>query len=330
MKSLYSFLKLFCFLYLTANAGFSQIAKTNIVEHFTNTSCSVCANNNAGYYSTINSSSNTIHISFHPSSPYTSDFFNQQNMAENDARTNFYGVYGSTPRLVVNGLVISGSTLSTTLNAQSAATTNYSFEITQTTILADSFVVKAVITKLAADTTTNALLFLGVNEDTIVRTTNNGETVHYNVFRKTLTNIAGNAIALPTAVGDSFVLTVGYRASASWQLDQLRTVGVLQANNKAVINSAESNNNINTTAVFLIDAQVYENILFPNPSPDMVFWKAKLVSLQIYSELGAMLYQNKELEQINSVSIADLPKGIHIAKMTTKEGAVYLQKIIKQ
>ena len=44
-------------------------------------------------------------------------------------------------------------------------------------------------------------MFLGVAEDTINQLTNNGEAVHYNVFRKALTSVTGAEIDLPLVIG---------------------------------------------------------------------------------------------------------------------------------
>ena len=85
----------------------SQVPKKTIVEHFTNTKCSICASRNPGFYTNLNNQPGVLHLAIHPSSPYNGCQLYQQNSSENDARTNYYGVYGGTPRLVINGSVIS-------------------------------------------------------------------------------------------------------------------------------------------------------------------------------------------------------------------------------
>src|SRR5690606_21633741 len=100
---------------------------------------------------------------------------------------------------------------------------------------------EVVIKKIAEDDITDALLFVGAVEDTIYQTTNNGETIHYDVFRKTLTAIGGNTISMPIMVGDSVVFNLEYEPGINWQRDQLRSIGILQEINKNVINSARSN-----------------------------------------------------------------------------------------
>jgi hypothetical protein len=82
------------------------VPQTAIVNHFTNSRCGVCANRNPGFYTNLRQQTNTLHIAFHPSSPYSTCVFSIENPSENDDRTNFYGIYGGTPRLVINGNVI--------------------------------------------------------------------------------------------------------------------------------------------------------------------------------------------------------------------------------
>lgn len=88
---------------------FAQVPRNIIVEHFTNTKCSVCASRNPGFQTNLNAHPDVRQISIHPSSPYSTCLLSQQNTVDNDARTNYYGVYGGTPRLVINGTVISAS-----------------------------------------------------------------------------------------------------------------------------------------------------------------------------------------------------------------------------
>jgi len=87
----------------------AQISQKVIAEHFTNTKCSVCASRNPGLIQNFVSNPDVLHISIHPSSPYATCIFNQHNKTENDDRTKYYGLYGSTPRLAINGNVQASS-----------------------------------------------------------------------------------------------------------------------------------------------------------------------------------------------------------------------------
>ncbi|MFM9945161.1 MAG: T9SS type A sorting domain-containing protein [Bacteroidia bacterium] len=329
MKQLKTFI-LIAFLTTSIGSIKAQIKRTSVVEHFTNTSCSVCAANNNSIYSSINSQAGTLHISFHPSSPYTSDFFNQQNKTENDNRTHFYSLYGSTPKVAVNGVAISYSNLKSTLTEQASATTNFSFVIVQKKIKADSFAARVVIRKLAADTLSKALLFLGVAEDTIVKTTNNGETNHFNVFRKALTQIGGNSMSLPPGVGDSIVFTFGYKAVNGWNTDRLQVIGILQKTNKAVINSVKSvNQNSKPAGIFSGGTKTFSQFIYPNPFNKTIETTVDLNEFSIYNQLGKLVYtQSAILTSHTVVDLSHLPSGIYYLK-AKRNNVQMVQKLVK-
>ena len=115
----------------------SQVLKVPIVEHFTNSNCSICAANNSTVYNALDNNPSALHISFFPSSPYSSCFFSMQNPVDNDARTNFYGLYGSTPKLTVNGIQTSLSATNMTLQNLATETSAFMMEIKQTFITTD-------------------------------------------------------------------------------------------------------------------------------------------------------------------------------------------------
>lgn len=109
-KSCFMLLALLFQLALTTQMNAQMVAKKVIVEHFTNSRCGVCASKNPSLFTNLTSHPDILHISYHPSSPYSSCVFSQSNPAENDSRTNFYGIFGGTPRIVIQGDVISSST----------------------------------------------------------------------------------------------------------------------------------------------------------------------------------------------------------------------------
>lgn len=311
---------------VTINA---QVKRTSVVEHFTNTSCSVCAANNNSIHNSINSVSGTLHISIHPSSPYTSDVFNQQNKAENDNRTHFYGIFGSTPRVVVNGTSISYSNLKAALIEQSSSNTNFSIKIYHIKINSDSFLSRTVIHKLANDTISKALLFLGVTEDTILQTTNNGETKHYNVFRKALTQVIGNSIYLPLGIGDSIVTTIGYKSAEIWDNNRLNIIGILQQNNKTLINSAKSiNQNGGTASITNFGLKSKTQIVSPNPFLHFIEITDGVSEISIYNHLGKLVY-TQTTDNSSKINLSQLPAGIYFIKV--RHDNIWLtQKIVKQ
>ncbi len=311
---------------LQANA---QVPQTTIVEHFTNTSCGVCAGTNGTIYTTLQNYNSALHISFHPSAPYTSDFFSQQNKAENDGRTNYYGIFGATPRLVLNGVSTTSGSLNAGLSNTNSLTSNFSIQLTQVQFGTDSFTVDCIIKKVAADTNTTAMLFTATAEDTVNQATNNGETVHYNVFRKTLSAITGNTITLPTTIGDSIVQTYNYKAGAAWTTTH--AIAILQKSNKAVINSAKSINSKYVTTPNNLQNSIVatNNLLYPNPAINSIVISELAASkIEIYTLNGVLAFSKTNVPAKQTIDISSMPSGIYNAYITNANGN-FVQKIIK-
>ena len=316
-----------CCLLFHFHETIAQVTRTNIVEHFTNTSCSICASRNPNIHNAIKSNPGTLHISFHPSVPYTSDFFNKQNKVENDERTIFYDVFYGTPVVVLNGVDINDNQLPNLL-AQST-TSNFSIKVIQSKVTSDSFDVKTIIKKVAADNLNSALLFLGALEDTIQQSTNNGEKTHYNVFRKSLTNATGNTISLPELIGDSVVHNFSYKAGSEWQVERLHTIGILQKFDRAVINSAKSVNvEPTTTSTKDKDSIVEKTVFYPNPFHTAIKTNLDLSNVKVYNCTGQVMMSKEFVLKDSSVDLSELPAGTYFVKGKT-ETEIFTQKIIK-
>lgn len=304
----------------------AQINKINIVEHFTNSNCSICASKNPAIYSTLGSNPNVLHITFHPSSPYASCVFSMANPTENDARTNFYNIYGGTPRLVVNGNVITTANLSSTLTNLNTSLTNYHVYATQQLITSDSILVNVVIKKIASDTMTQALLFVGAKQDTVIQITGNGESIHQDVFRKGLTNMNGNNINLPSNINDSTVFTISYSVAPTWTASRMQTIVIVQDLNKQVINSAESTN-IQSIPTTVHESNLEELKVYPNPSSENIFIQCnnqytayKIISLQ------GKLIANGNITN-NQISIVQISNGTYFLQLVSNGNSPLISKI---
>jgi hypothetical protein len=180
-------------------------------------------------------------------------------------------VYGGTPRLVVNGIVISNTSLGSSLNTASTHTTEFLVKASENMFSSDSVKVDVVITKVAANTASSALLFTGVVEDTISVLTANGEPRHYNVFRKALTSAAGNTITLPVNINDSVTFQFRYKIKNLWNSSRLSSVAILQhVTTKATYNAAKSTrSNGGTTGITSVNGNSIN--LYPNPANTLVY-----------------------------------------------------------
>lgn len=292
----------------------AQMLKTNIVEHFTNSNCSICASKNPGIFSDLSMHPNTLHIAYYPSSPYASCFFSMQNPIENDARTNYYGIFGSTPKLIVNGSLVTAANLATSLNSLDLDCSNYSITATQEFVLSDSVILNVKIKKVGSDTSTQASLFVGAIEDSVFQTTGNGESVHQDVFRKSLSIINGDLIALPQMLGDSVSMTYAYKIPANWNAQRMKGIAILQSiNTKFVLNAAKSSNIVSTPSTLQYVNQV-NNLIYPNPAKDFIFFReSNIDQIEIFSIEGNLLL--KQIKPNPSIQINELKSGLYLVKV---------------
>lgn len=302
-----------------------QVPKKVVVEHFTNTVCSICASKNPGFYTNLNSQSGVIHLAVHPSSPYSSCILNQHNVAENDARTNYYGVYGSTPRIVIQGSVIPSSAnynLASLFTPFLSQTTPASISIKQYKYGNDSIRSRIVIKTEAIHSLGTLKLFVALAEDTIFYNSPNGETKHFDVFRKSLTGATGVTITLPATVGDSVVYTMVSATHPAWVFQRIYTFAILQdASTKAVIQSesisAKSNSlytGIKSIAGLNKELQVYTY-------ERELYIKQQLLpsneTITIYNITGEIILTKAIESTMEVLNLNSLKTGIYFYAITT-------------
>lgn len=316
MKKLF-FLFGLSFAFMTAHA--QQVNQTVVVEHFTNTYCSTCASRNPGFFQNIRQYPQVFHLSYHPSSPYPQCPLNQHNKAENDARTNFYNIYGSTPRVVVNGEVKSSSA-----NYNSSALfDNYldsmsSFEVNSTlTRNLDSYTLRFTMKKVAASPLVAAHLYAALYEDTLFMTNANGEKNPVNVFRKTFEedpNFPNQALALPNAIGDSIVVSLSTSSKNSWNQDRMFAAVILQnGTNKALIQADVTKSSETLLSTNRISTPSLK--IFPNPVKSNSYLNLELEPLpyQILDAQGKTVQEGTIENQ--KILLASLRPGIYFLRV---------------
>jgi hypothetical protein len=307
----------------------AQIPKTTMVEHFTNSNCGVCAYNNPFIADTLNNFPDVIRIAFYPSSPYANCFFSMQNPIENDARTNFYGVYGGTPKLLVNGELTTLANLDSKLQAVALDSTSYKLRLTQEFIAMDSVWVRLMIKKIAPDFLVDALLFIGAAEDTVFQTTGNGESVHRDVFRKAMTNAIGDNILLPATVNDSVVFNFSYKVDTAWDANRMNSIAILQnIVDKKLINATLSNN-ISPVPNNVTGYTSSKIKLYPLPASDKLFiekWDA-FSQAQIFSMQGSLL--STLAVSGKSIDLSSISDGTYILKLSGDRNVVNARIVVK-
>jgi hypothetical protein len=300
----------------------AQVSKNMIVEHFTNTLCGVCANKNPGFNTNLNANPQVQRITINPSSPYASCFLSQQNAAQNDARANYYGVFGGTPKLVINGTPIPTSQ---NYNLSSMFTpfvsqTNFTINVKQFAVGVDSIRSEIIIKRIAAGGQTgNASLFAALVEDTVFGNGGNGELLHFNVMRRALFTSQGQIIALPMNVNDSLVLNKTENFNPVWNSNRMRTVAILQEEiTKLLIQSELSTvEQLSTTTSLTNQWNNNDIMVYPNPANNLITIKlgtGEMANFTISNQLGQEVMHGRLSEQKN-IDVSNLSEGIYTVKL---------------
>lgn len=332
MKNKHLLLSLFIVLFSTQEVS-SQVTKNIVLEQFTNTRCGVCANRNPGLFTNLNNNPEVLHLTVHPSSPYRNCVLNNHNGTENDARTNYYGIFGGTPRIVIQGKVVGASTnygSSAIFTEHQSQTSAIGINVETLKSNADSLVAKIVITAAADNTLGSLRLYAPAVEDTVFYNAPNGEKTHYNVFRKVLLD---ELTTVPATSGDSIVLYARVAQHADRDQNQMYVMAILQdANTKAVEQAAISTpirtKKDETATVKLIKNTDYS--FGPNPVRNVLTLdlKGSKGSIRLLNSYGQEVDASGE-ESLSTIDLGYLSEGIYWLQISTDKG-IATEKILKQ
>lgn len=306
----------------------SQVEKKVIIEHFTNSRCGVCASRNPAFYATLAEYPEVLHIAYHPSSPYSTCFFSQHNPSENDLRTNNYGIFGGTPRLVIQGEVapvqsplINPGQIEENLGGVS----DFSIAISKTELTVNSFKIRIDIKRESGNENEIVAVFAGLAEKEVHYNAPNGEDLHHDVFRKIIFN---DTIHIST-VGQTRTISYEYTTDPAWNENEMFAYAIIQNDETGEVLQAETSiegpstvgkNKINETS----------SIFYPNPTSGTVSiqneYIDQFISLELYDLLGNKI---KAYKNVNQMNISDLPEGIYFVKLTDKNNLQYSTRIIK-
>jgi hypothetical protein len=256
----------------------------------------------------------------------------QSNTAENDGRANYYGVYGGTPTLVIQGSPIpAGQSYSSAalFNPFNGQTSPVSISVSQIN-LNDSAEVQITIRTIAQTMMSDVTLFAALSEDTLNYNAPNGEDFHYDVFRKALLGNSGQSVTLP-ALGDSLVIDLKTWINPSWIRNQLSTLVILQETaNKSVI-QAEKSQGIESAITSNNTIAHLNSRVFPNPVSDKLIISIESVNpinYEIINSTGLMI-QSGVFNQSTEISMQQYARGIYFLKLRG-ESIESIEKIILQ
>ncbi len=325
-----------------ASISLAQVPKKVVVEHFTNTRCGICANRNPAFFNNLDNQSGALHVAVHPSSPYSSCLFNQHNPSENDDRTSYYGIYGSTPRLVIQGEVVpasanygNASIFNPHLNEESDFSLHIKPFITSN---GDSLYTEVYIVRESASNISEASLFLAAVEALVQYNAPNGEDEHHNVFRESYLDVTGQSVTLPTDVGDSVMVSGWVSISEDWESDEMYAMAILQDDNKSVL-QAESSEGITLGTIESSgdglgygDFELNALKLFPNPTSDRLIIESDvaLQQIEVFDLLGQRVMTETANASFVQLEMHDLSSGKYLVRMIDEEGNTTMSSIIKQ
>lgn len=214
-----------------------------MVEHFTNTYCSLCPPRNASLEPVLAANAGDVHhLRVHPSVPYNSCPLYNHNTTDNESRRNFFGTVSGTPRVYLNGNyendwgggnpIVSQSTFDNYLGATSPIGIEVVHSGTNVTV--------NVVAYDAPPVSSNHKLFIAVVEEELTFAGNNGETEHSNTLRDLLNPVGGQSISLPQP-GLTSTYSYSYSNHADWDVNEIYIMAWIQdSGTKQVVNSGTS------------------------------------------------------------------------------------------
>lgn len=303
-----------------------QVPQKIIVEHFTNTRCGLCSSRNPGFYNVYNKNPGILHISYHPSRPYANCFLHLHNKAENDDRTKYYNIYGSTPKFVIQGK-------NNTQYAQDSVYEPYQNMMSDVSISLKQYIDEAgqINAEISVKNETgvslnNASIFIGVAEALVYYEAPNRENEHHDVFRKAFTPAEGESINLNETLNASYKIDV----HTDWDLQQLYVYAIVQdATTKTVIQAEAAEPGIERTTVGINNYQIETTAFYPNPAASFIYSNANFSEVEIYNNKGQLVY-NGNTNVGNKIDINQLNKGLYFIKALTIENSIVVQKFLKE
>jgi len=320
---------------LIANA--QEVPKNIIVEHFTNTKCGVCANWNPKFYAALAQKPNVIHVSIHPSSPFSNCLFSTQNKSENDARTQYYNLYGSTPRFKINGETKSVTEMqfSTVYDAYENQTSPFSISSDIKYVGTDSISVTVEVTTVSDHNISNLDLFVPVVEDSVFYSSSNGEKAHYDVLRKSMSGDNAIVFSPSKVIGDVYIYQSTVALKSIWEASRLYAIAILNDNsNKALVQSAKSELLQTATATTIVSFNANGLSIDPSISSNSILIKTvsgqAIQLIHIYDMNGNMVFSRKQSANNINVDVSSLDSAVYNVIIVTDQGSKLNGRFVKK
>lgn len=290
------------------------------LELYTNTPCPICGSQNPGLFNRLEAYEGQYHlISFYPGSPYMSCIFYQANIAENTVRRNFYPIFG-TPTVAINGLQFSNSNGVTTTVLDNVTGLESWLHVDVNESTGNTRTVDITLEDHVGGSLASGKLFAAIVEREIMYNAPNGETVHYNVFRRFLTNVNGEDVDLSSGTAS---LSYEYTVDASWQADEVYIIAwLMNPANKEIINSGTRFDPDFTSSTDDDPVALKLNI-YPNPASSEIHialpQDVRNAPIRIYNSGGQLVYETLSYQDPTPrINITNWPVGNYHVEIDTE------------
>lgn len=313
-----------------SNVRAQQVPRQVIVEHFTNTYCSVCADRNPGFYNNLAGFPEILHIAYHPSSPYPACPVNQHNKPENDARTQFYGIYGGTPRLVIEGNVISelaDYSAAALFSPYLAGTASFGMRVM---LEKQGNSLNVTVTVKKTDTSSQETLDLyGVLvEDTLNFMAANGEQLHQDVFRKSFSGTDPVSITAPANPGDSVVYTQTVPLNGTWTLSQCYAVAMISTPvDKQILQAARSERVQDMATAIEERSRENDFHVYPMPAGQHLWVQSAykgVINAVVFDLSGKKMKECTLYDRQQTIDLSGMQPGNYLLRLQTEQQTRFL------
>jgi hypothetical protein len=242
-------------------------------------------------------------------------------------------VYGGTPRIVLNGVVQSSSSNYASADIFTpfkSIAADVSILVNQTL---EGDLIKSTISvkRLTNQIYSNLKLQVMYVEDTLFYNSPNGESQHYDVFRKSVNGIQGVDITLPTNIGDSTIILNQTTVNSAWNKNRIYTLAFIQnTTDKSILNAAKSTtskvSNTGIKSIKDLGIQVY-----PNPANEYLnieLSNNENTNISLINILGEVVL-NKQINNSEKLALSNLSKGIYFLSIENVTGKATQKLIIK-
>lgn len=308
------FTALFSFVILLfSNSISAQSAKKYILlEQFSNTNCSTCANRIPQFRNNLQGFEGDYHlISFFAPTPYPSCFLYNANKPQNDVRRMFYNVLG-TPTIHVNGLRVNQGTSIvpvSVLEELSDETSPIMVVVSKSNNGNSVDVnVNVVSNENLPDDGSDFVLQVVVAESLVVGGPLPNYQNHHNVFRTMLTPNEGAPFMAANA-GEEVSYTFSFQPETSWNADSLVIIAFVQeVNTKEVLNSGS---NLDPIISSVKETEKMNFSISPNPANEFLRIKTgnniSTFDFEIFDVNASVIHSGRFSGEV--INVSQIPAG---------------------